>query len=105
MSYGLICCHCHSRVRIRTSYGRHLLLREAYLQCTNEACGATFRAQFEVTHTLSPSGMPNPTIQLPLAPSFMRRQAMVALTGNDDQPDLLDELNDEDESTPAVGAA
>lgn len=104
MSYGLICCHCHSRVRIRTSYGRHLLLREAYLQCTNEACGATFRAQFEVTHILSPSGMPNPAIDLPLAPSFMRRKAMVAMTGNEDQPDLLNDI-EEEEILNATGAA
>lgn len=96
MSYGLICCHCHSKVRIRTSYGRHLLLREAYLQCSNEACGATFRAQFEVTHALSPSGMPNPAIDLPMAPSSIRREAMAALTGSDDQLGLLDPLEEQE---------
>lgn len=106
MSYGLICCHCQSKVRIRTSYGRHLLLREAYLQCTNEACGATFRGQFEVTHSLSPSGMPNPQIQLPIAPSSMRRQALAALRGDDSQGDLLEALDEgHEEINHASGAA
>ncbi|EJT82666.1 hypothetical protein PPS11_45362 [Pseudomonas putida S11] len=47
-------------MRIRTSEGRHIFLRIAYLQCTNEACGWSVRAEFEMTHELSPSGMPNP---------------------------------------------
>lgn len=75
-TYKLICPHCHKSLRIRTSVGQHVFLRTAYLQCTNEACGATFRAQFEITHEMSPSGMPNPTVQLPVAPAALRRDAM-----------------------------
>lgn len=104
MSYGLICAHCRAKVRIRSSLGEHLLLRTAYLQCTNEACGATYRAAFEITHTLSPSAMPNPAIQLPLAPSAMRRDAMRSLQGDDRQADLLDEI-EEQEPQHTSGAA
>lgn len=103
MSYGLICAHCRAKVRIRTSIGEHLLLRTAYLQCTNEACGATFRAAFEITHTLSPSAMPNPSIQLPMAPSAMRREAVRSLQGDDSQGDLLDDI-EEQEFQHASGA-
>jgi len=77
-------------MRIRTSEGTHIFLRIAYLQCINEACGWSVRAQFEMTHEMSPSGMPNPSVQLPLAPIAMRRQAMRSA---DDHPDLLDLLD------------
>ncbi|MBA1187547.1 ogr/Delta-like zinc finger family protein [Pseudomonas entomophila] len=89
-TYKLVCPHCAGRMRIRTSEGTHIFLRIAYLQCVNEACGWSVRAQFEMTHEMSPSGMPNPTVQLPLAPIAMRRQAMRSA---DDQPDLLDLLD------------
>lgn len=76
-------------MRIRTSEGTHIFLRVAYLQCTNEACGWAVRAQFEMTHEMSPSGMANPTVKLPVADVALRRAAM---RGVDDQPDLLDQM-------------
>lgn len=89
-TYKLVCPHCSQRMRIRTSEGTHIFLRVAYLQCTNEACGWSVRAQFEMTHEMSPSGMANPAVRLPVAPVVMRRQAMKSA---DDQPDLLDQLD------------
>ncbi|WP_308813529.1 ogr/Delta-like zinc finger family protein [Pseudomonas plecoglossicida] len=74
-SYKLVCPHCTSRMRIRTSEGRHVFLRVAYLQCVNEACGWSVRAEFEMTHELSPSGMPNPDVQLPSANRELRHAA------------------------------
>ncbi|MCS4283460.1 hypothetical protein M2396_001725 [Pseudomonas sp. BIGb0278] len=74
-SYKLVCPHCSSRMRIRTSEGRHVFLRVAYLQCINEACGWSVRAEFEMTHELSPSGMPNPDVQLPSANRELRHAA------------------------------
>jgi hypothetical protein len=76
-------------MRIRTSEGTHIFLRVAYLQCVNEACGWSVRAQFEMTHEMSPSGMPNPSVRLPVAPVAMRRQAMKPAG---EHPDLLDQL-------------
>lgn len=87
-TYKLICPHCKGSLRIRTSVGQHVFLRTAYLQCTNEPCGATFRAQFEITHEMSPSGMPNPTVCLPVAPAALRREAM--RPSHDAQLDLLE---------------
>ncbi|MDH0647814.1 ogr/Delta-like zinc finger family protein [Pseudomonas sp. GD03858] len=75
-TYKLVCPHCSSRMRTRTSEGRHIFLRVAYLQCTNEACGWSVRAEFEMTHELSPSGMPRPDVHLPPAGSELRRRAL-----------------------------
>lgn len=91
-AYKLVCPHCNSKMRIRTSEGTHIFLRVAYLQCVNEACGWSVRAQFEMTHEMSPSGMPNPSVQLPVAPIAIRRQAMKSASA-DNHPDLLDQLD------------
>lgn len=88
-TYKLVCPHCLSRMRIRTSEGTHIFLRVAYLQCTNEACGWSVRAEFEMTHEMSPSGMANPAVRLPIADIALRRAAMRI---TNDQPDLLDQL-------------
>lgn len=73
--YKLVCPHCQAKMRIRTSNGVHLFLRVAYLQCVNEGCGWACRAQFEMTHELSPSGMPNPRVELPRASKALRMEA------------------------------
>lgn len=65
--YKLVCPHCQAKMRIRTSEGTHVFLRVAYLQCVNEGCGWACRAQFEMTHELSPSATPRPDIRLPKA--------------------------------------
>ena len=88
-TYKLVCPHCLSRMRISTSEGTHIFLRVAYLQCTNEACGWSVRAEFEMTHEMSPSGMANPSVKLPIANVALRRAAMTTTT---DHPDLLDQL-------------
>lgn len=88
-TYKLVCPHCRGKVRIRTSEGQHIFLRVAFLQCTNEACSWSCRAQFEMTHELSPSSMPNPAARLPIAPSAIRREAM--RNTEEEQLDLLDE--------------
>lgn len=88
-TYKLVCPHCHSRMRIRTSEGQHIFMRVAYLQCVNEACSWSARAEFVITHEMAPSGMPNPTVLLPLADSVLRRTAM--RKEDDTQDDLFDD--------------
>jgi hypothetical protein len=77
-TYKMVCPHCLNKMRIRTSEGRHIFLRVAYLQCTSEACGWSVRAEFEMTHELSPSGMPNPDVHLPCAGPDLRLAARPA---------------------------
>lgn len=91
-TYKLVCSHCHSPVRVRTSEGSHIQLRTLYLECTNIACAATYRGSLEVTHQLSPSGTPNPAVTLPFAPVAMRKRARADCLGEqDDQYDLLEQ--------------
>ena len=66
------CPHCSAPSRVRTSRGLTPLVRTAHLQCTNLDCGHTFSAQIEITHTISPSRLPNPAIILPVAPPRQR---------------------------------
>ena len=88
--YKLVCPHCRSKIRIRTSVGEHIFLRRAYLQCTNEACGFTAIGSFEITHEMSSSGTPNPSINLPVAPAALRRIAISTRQGEENQTDLFD---------------
>ncbi len=87
--YKLVCPHCHGKMRIRTSDGEHMFLRKCYLQCTNMACSWSCVAQFEMTHELSPSSVPNPQAMLPIAPSAMRR-SVEKCGRKEEQIDLLD---------------
>lgn len=92
--YKIRCPHCGHAIRVRNSIGMHPLFRSMYLQCTNVNCGATYRGQLEITHTMSPSACPNPDIHLPLADYAMRRLA--AKQEEDKQMDIDDVLeNDE----------
>lgn len=90
-TYKLVCPHCHSKVRIRTSEGQHPFLRICYKQCSNEACGWSARAELVTTHELSPSGMANPNIKLPVAPIAMRRQCMAGHKKPELQWDWVDQ--------------
>jgi hypothetical protein len=86
--YKLVCPHCQAKMRIRTSNGVHLFLRVAYLQCVNESCGWACRAQFEMTHELSPSGMPNPSIELPAAGKALRLKVQRGAHGREPETQL-----------------
>lgn len=88
--YKKVCPDCGTALRVRNSIGMHELIREVYLECTNIACGATFRGNLEITHRLSPPALANPRIVLPLADSAMRRRAKGA-SADDKQMDI-DEL-------------
>lgn len=92
-AYKMVCPHCYSRMRIRTSEGTHIFLRIAYLQCTLEACGWSVRAEFEMTHEMSPSGMPNPEVKLPAANMALRNIARKTFSNPLDTPNPLTEAD------------
>ena len=64
-SYHQECPHCKSKVKIRSSRKKHVLLKIMYLQCTNHECSWSGKANFEITHQLSPSSIPDPSINIP----------------------------------------
>lgn len=91
--YKLRCPDCQHGVRVRNSSQEHALLRVGYLQCTNVACGATYRMEMEITHRMSPAASPNPEIDLPMADSALRRAAIER--ENSKQVDIIEWLNSE----------
>lgn len=62
------CPECNGQTRIRDGWSKHPLLHFEYVQCQNPECGAVYRVQREFTHIVSPSGKPNPSVDLPRAP-------------------------------------
>lgn len=70
---NLRCPHCKVWAHVRSSVQITPLLREKYLVCTNAACGHAFAAATEINRTLSPSAIPDPSIQLPFSAHIQRR--------------------------------
>lgn len=89
MSSYLKCPHCGYRLRTRNSIGEHPLLRTEYLECQNPGCHASFRGTREITHELSPSGIPNPQIKLEKASTVEKEQITAGLIGDANQVDLF----------------
>ena len=73
---GRQCPDCGASLVKRSSMNKHPLLSRTFLICRNPVCGATFLGVDEITHRLSPSSQPNPTVTLPYAPSALRRVAL-----------------------------
>lgn len=77
------CPHCGSAMRI---YGSRLLTptyRQLHMQCVNVACSASYRADLTLTHIISPSGMPNPSVTLATALVGRRSTATSPPPAND----------------------
>ncbi|PZW46407.1 Ogr/Delta-like zinc finger protein [Pseudomonas sp. URMO17WK12:I2] len=63
-------------MRIRTSVGQTPCFRSTYYQCQNVACGATFSGSVTIDYQLSPSGLEQPLMVLPVAPAVERMKAL-----------------------------
>lgn len=66
------CPHCGQNLRIRKSQGLTPVYREAVFECRNEDCGWRGKASIEITHTIAPSDIPNPTVSLPFVPRLQK---------------------------------
>lgn len=84
-------------MRIRNSEAQTPIFKTMYAQCLNIACGATYTGSLTWDYALSPSGLDQPRVALPLAPSAQRMKALqdAREKKNEDQPDLLDQLHKE----------
>jgi hypothetical protein len=92
-TYKLVCPACRGRMRIRTSEGQTPCFRSTYYQCTNLACGATYSGSVTIDFQLSPSGLTQPLMVLPVAPSIERMKALRLARSDDQQLDLLDPIS------------
>ena len=90
----LRCPHCKSRGSRRTSRRIALTLSEVYYQCSNLACGHTWKASLIYDYGLVPSAIPDPKVDLPVRP--MARQSVMEAIGltkappDPNQPRLFD---------------
>lgn len=86
------CPHCRSASFRRSSRMITPMLREVFYACRNVACGHTWKASLIFEHSLSPSAVPDPTLNLPVRP-MPRDQAVLpdpALEPDPNQPGLFD---------------
>lgn len=91
------CPHCKVSSEIRTSRMVSDTMRESIYACTNPECGHTFVVMAEVARTLSPSAVPDPTVNIPLSTHVRRDLVRVVL-------DLASEAPHEPRYTaPATG--
>jgi hypothetical protein len=88
--YRCLCPACGSRMRIRNSESQTPIFKTMYAQCLNIACGATYTGSLCWDYALSPSGLDQPRVALPLAPSAQRMQALRDNREPTNQLDLLD---------------
>lgn len=75
-----LCPHCKGKTKTRTSRGLSATLRELIYQCEDPECSYSFVVQAEAVRTLSPSGKPDPSINLPQSP-FSQARAQTAVAG------------------------
>lgn len=89
-SGALRCPHCKFVGYRRSSRAITETHREIYYQCSNVACGHTWKATESYDFGIVPSAIPDPKVTLPLRP-MTRQQVMEALAPRDaDQPGLFD---------------
>jgi predicted RNA-binding Zn-ribbon protein involved in translation (DUF1610 family) len=67
------CPHCGVPGIVRTSENETVLVQKKYMECRLPQCGHTWVAQMSYLHGLSPSGIPNPAIDLPMRPARAAR--------------------------------
>lgn len=65
-NFGQNCPHCGSKSTIRTSKMITKLVREYRFQCNNTDCGHTWVSQLGIVRTITPSNVPDPTVNLPM---------------------------------------
>ena len=63
---GMDCPHCGGRAQIRTSFGVTRTMRTVYFLCNKVPCGHSWVATLEAIRTISPSGLPDPSVDLPI---------------------------------------
>ena len=90
--YKALCPACGNRMRIRNSEAQTPTFKTMYAQCTNIACGATYTGSLTWDYALSPSGLDQPRVVLPIAPSLLRMKALQGSLPKTDQLDLLNAL-------------
>ena len=67
------CPHCRCRALARSSREMSRTFREVSYMCTNIECGHTYIVNMEFSQTLSPSAIPDLSLQLPISSRVRER--------------------------------
>lgn len=90
--YKSLCPACGSRMRIRGSETLTPTYKSMYGQCTNMGCGGIYSGSLTWDFSLNTPGVEQPIVQLPLAPSAVRRAAFKVSRPDTTQMDMLDAM-------------
>ena len=77
---GFTCPHCRTLARTIKSRPMGALMKESTYRCRNPYCGHVFVCTVEVSRTLSPSGIPDPEINIPLSPHIRQQPELAPST-------------------------
>lgn len=83
---------------IRKSEKQTPTFQTMYGKCNNIVCGASYVGSLTWDYTLSPSGLPQPQVKLPLSPVKERMQALRDLSPDSDQLTFLEQLDQDQEA-------
>jgi len=70
---ALRCPHCKGPMHIRTSRLLSAYYRQAHVACLDPECGATYGVAHEITHQISPSAKPDPTVMIRSSPPRVQK--------------------------------
>lgn len=73
------CAHCGAKSVIRHGRVVSKTMREVIYQCTNVECGHCFVVMAETVRSLTPSAIPDPTVNIPLSKHVRRGMLRVLL--------------------------
>ena len=103
MAIMMHCPHCRAVAIARSSNVLTSTSRDLFYQCSNVACGHTFRAVLEVNCTISPSATPDPKVVIPMSKHIRRGllgEQLQRMPTADYEPDLTGQIVDLFDATP-----
>jgi hypothetical protein len=83
------CPCCLEKLRIRSTTEEAPCFKNLWYECTNFACGATFKGHQTIVHQIRASGLENPVVVVPMAPAVTGKLKPKIPQGTT-QPALLD---------------
>jgi hypothetical protein len=69
-SLHALCPHCVTPGAVQSSRQITPTYKQFYIACRNPLCGHTWLAELHVVHSITPSAMPNPDLQIRMGPTM-----------------------------------
>ncbi len=91
---GQRCPHCQKWATVRHSVELSPTLRALYFQCREVFCGHTWKSHLEMVCTVTPSAVPNPSIDLPLSPKSENLRLLSAANADPRQQTIFGDTDE-----------